>query len=321
MNQYVKPFLSLQQQVDLLKGRGLVITNDERAKHYLGKVNYYRLSAYWYPFRERVMNVDGTSGIGDNFQRGVHFSHILDLYIFDKKLRMICLDALERIEIALRTDITISLAQLDPFAHRDPAQLNGHFSRKRITPHAETKHEKWLRMLDDKAQKSQEHFAKHFKAKYPKSDMPIWIASELWDFGALSHLYEGLIVPSRDTIAALYQVPSGAVLQSWVRSLNDIRNVCAHHSRLWNKPQVNQPVWPTTGQIPDFDHLTSNTKAQTRLYSALLIMRHILKTISPNSTWHLWLIEHCDTFPTNPYVSLKNAGFPDDWKTLSVWAT
>ncbi len=318
MSAYDKPFLTLDGQIDLLKSRGMVITDRDRARRYLSKINYYRLSAYWYPFRKRSVS-GATTILEEDFNEGVHFSDALDLYIFDKKLRLICLDALERIEIALRTDITIELAQLNPWAHREPEKLHGNFTRRGANSTDQSKHEKWLERVDSKAEKSKEAFAEHFRSKYPGAQMPLWVASELWDFGALSHLYSGLKVVNRTSVASIYGSVSWKEMETWLRSLNDVRNICAHHSRLWNRPLVNQPRWPAQGIIPDLDHLGQDSRAQTRIYAALLVMRHMLRTISPNSTWCLWLIDHLDTFPANDFVSLKNAGFPDDWRTQAIW--
>lgn len=318
MSSFNKPFLTLDQQIALLKSRGMVITDDDRAKRYLGKINYYRLSAYWHPFRKRT-DINGSRTIEEEFQEGVHFSDALNLYIFDKKLRLICLDALERIEVALRADITIELAKIDPWAHRDPGKLHGHFSRHRRNGSAQTKHQKWLDKLDDKAQRSQEDFARHFRQNYAGTHMPLWVAAELWDFGALSHLYAGLLFPNRDAVAAIYGTVTRGEMESWLRCLNDVRNTCAHHSRLWNRPLVNQPRWPLPGNVPEFDHLANDQRAQTRIYAALLVMRHLLRTISPNSSWCQNLKAHLQAFPENDFVSSKNAGFPDGWEKLPIW--
>ncbi|MEP5367662.1 Abi family protein [Parvibaculum sp.] len=301
------------------------ITDEPRAKFYLSRVNYYRLSAYWYPFREKQTVVDPNTGVEqttilDTFKQGTHFSHALDLYVFDKKLRLMALDALERIEIALRADLAILLGQRAPLAHRDPSQPHGHFSRRRRNPQAETEHEKWLRILDGKVERSREDFALHFRRRYPGADMPIWVAAEIWDFGALSHLYAGLLQADRDAIAQSYGVPDGRIFERWLRVLNDVRNICAHHSRLWNKPLVNIPRMGGPGDIPAFDHIQADRRAQTRVYAAFAIMRHMVGVINPNSSWCLFLLEHLGTFPDNAYVSLKNAGFPDGWEQQVIWA-
>lgn len=300
------------------------IGDREQAKLCLSRINYYRLSAYWYPFRATESVVDPRSGetktvVVDQFKPNAKFTHALDLYVFDKRLRLIALDALERIEIALRADLSILLGQRDPLAHRHHQHLHGHFSRKRRHPQAETKHEKWLRILDEKASRSREDFAVHFKTKYAGAHMPIWVASELWDFGALSNLFGGLLAADKNAIAANYGIADGAIFETWLRTLNDVRNICAHHSRFWNKPFVNHPAWPAVGSVPELDHIASNRRAQTRSYSALLIIRFLLRSINPNSAWCSRLLGHLRDFPHNDYVTLGNAGFPDGWQNESIW--
>lgn len=210
---YSKPYLAPAQQLDLIEARGMLVTDRERAISCLKRIGYYRLSAYWYPFRKSE-SVSGSSGsvvrrVLDGFRPGTSFSLVMDLYVFDKKLRILVLDAIERIEIALRTDIALLIGQYGSWAHRDPAKLHGNFSRRPAHPGASyTKHEKWLSRLDDKFTRSNEDFAKHFHSKYPGEHMPIWIAVELWDFGMLSHFFSGMNVRDREAIAQQHAVKS-----------------------------------------------------------------------------------------------------------------
>lgn len=324
MSRYTKPYLTTDQQVALLISRGMAISDVEKAKSCLARIGYYRLSAYWFPFRKSQQVVDAATGLPatlvlDDFQDGTDFPAILDLYVFDKKLRMIVLDALERIEIALRTEIALLLGQHGAWAHRDPQVLHGNFARRNKRNENFTAHAEWLGRLDDKFRRSKEDFVKHFRKKYYSSEPPIWIAVELLDFGALSYFYAGMTIADQDTIAARYGLASGKAFETWLRCLNDVRNICAHHSRLWNRPLVAQPRWPSLGEIADLDHLDGDTHGQTRLYAALAIMRCMLKVVNPSSTWRQRLAQHLDTLPTHPILSLKSAGFPAGWKTEALW--
>ncbi|WP_446011928.1 Abi family protein [Candidatus Electrothrix sp.] len=93
--------LSPHEQVDLLRKRGLVLPNPERTLHYLKFIGYYRLSGYFPPFLD-------SSG---QFQKNTSFDQILNCYIFDRKLRLLVMDAVERIEIALRATISNTLSE------------------------------------------------------------------------------------------------------------------------------------------------------------------------------------------------------------------
>ncbi|MCA3375877.1 MAG: Abi family protein, partial [Roseomonas sp.] len=122
------------------------------------------------------------------------------------------LDALERVEIAVRTDIALLLGQYSPTAHRDPSLLHGNFAR-RVDPKIRlTLHRDWLSRVDHSFARSKEDFVVHFKNKYAGSDLPIWMSVELWDFGALSHFYAGLTIKDRATISQRYGVTSPGVL-------------------------------------------------------------------------------------------------------------
>lgn len=322
MSTYQKPYLTPVQQVALLQSRGMVITDTARAEECLSRIGYYRLSAYWYPFREtKLVQVDGTEMevVADHFKAGTTFSTCLGLYVFDKKMRLLVLDGLERIEVAVRTDIALLLGLQGAEAHRDPALLHGNFAKKRQPISGITGHQKWLDKQDSLFRDSKEEFVKHFKSRYPQSHLPIWMAVELWDFGMLSHFFGGMKVADKDRIAALYNVTDGQTLESWLRSLNVIRNICAHHSRLWNKPSAITPKWPKASDAPKIQHVLTDPRYHTRFYAAAVMTRHLLCRINPGTTWHKRLSEVLGTLPHSPYLNIINGGFPPDWTTLDLW--
>lgn len=343
----------------------MTITDDDRAKACLSRIGYYRLSAYWHPNRKSETYTDPTDGrqktrILDDFRDDTHFSDALDFYVFDKKLRLLVLDALERVEIGIRTDIAVLLGEHDPWVHRDPSKLHGNFTRPHVPPDrltqiqtlsrqnprpspqdiartvgvsvktvnfalsnpkkaSQSKLDDWLSRLDGKFKKSKEDFAKHFKARYPGDLPPIWVAVELWDFGTLSHFFSGMKVADQNAIAARYGLPSAEILEGWLRNLNDARNFCAHHSRLWNRNLPFIPTWPTQGQVPVLDHLVGQTHSLSRFYASAVILRHLLMTINPTSSWAGRLSAHVAMLPANPYVTLASAGFPEDWADQDIW--
>jgi abortive infection bacteriophage resistance protein len=108
------------------------ISNPAAARACLQRIGYYRLSGYWYPFRT-TRTVAGAPGsnptilVEDNFRAGTHFRQVMDLYVFDKRLRMLLLDAIERIEVAFRVDLALLLGQRDKLAHRDQRQFEAFF--------------------------------------------------------------------------------------------------------------------------------------------------------------------------------------------------
>lgn len=284
----------------------------------LHRIGYYRLSGYWYPFRTTV-SVGGVRTVTDNFRPGTELSTVIDLYVFDKKLRLLMLDAFERIEIALRVQISLTLGKKGPWAHRDPNALHGNFAR-RTDPYTRTVlHQDWLQKTDAAFDKSKEEFAKHFRSRYVGDRPPLWIACEAWDFGAMSYLLSGMENADQTAISSEYGLTAD-VLVSWVRAINVARNVCAHHSRLWNKPNPAQPKWPKPAIAPDLAHISGNTRSLTRAYGTAALTRYLLRHTSPTTTWSTRLKDLCSAFPASPVISLANAGFPAGWEQQNLWA-
>ena len=124
----------------------------------------------------------------------------------------------------------------------------------------------------------------------------------------------------KDAVASLYGNISGKEMVTWVRMMNDIRNICAHHSRLWNRGLVSQPRITPKGNVPEIDHLINNSNAIARVYGALVVMRFIMKTLHPKSKWHLRLVELVERCPKNKIIGLNSAGFPQNWKSLGIWS-
>lgn len=213
-------------QVILLQQRGMIVDNQAEAELYLQHLNYYRLSAYWLPFE--------ADHATHTFRPGTRFTDVLNLYIFDRELRLLVLDAIERIEVSVRSQWAYQLAHL----HGPHAHLNSALARK---PHF------WRSNIDqltEEVDRSEEAFIKHLKSTYSDRLPPIWAACEVMSLGLLSRWYNNLKpMPTRRAIAATYRIDE-KVLESWLRHLSLIRNTCAHHSRLWNREFTITPLLP-----------------------------------------------------------------------------
>ena len=307
------------------------ITDVAAAAACLGRIGYYRLSGYWYSarqsnvFKSSTENVvQGTAGkpslvVEDNFRPGTTFQQVMDLYVFDKRLRLLFLDAIERVEVALRVDIALLIGLRDPWAHRDPAQLHGNFTKKVNPLHGQTDYKRWLERLDGTFDRSKEEFVKHFKRKYAGDQPPIWIAIELWDFGMLSVFLSGMQIADREALASRYGLPVHTLLTSWVRNINNVRNMCAHHGRLWNRSPADQATPPKRGQVPMLDHLAANKGSQSRIYATAAALQFLLRTINPSSSWGKRLSAHLQSFPTTAVSNIAQAGFPEGWTDLDLW--
>lgn len=323
MSTYSKPYLTYQQQLELLKSRGLEVTDDAAAISCLSRIGYYRLSAYWYSFRKTSLTQDPISkkitvNREDDFHPCSSFQQALELYVFDKRLRLLVLDAVERIEVAIRSDIAYQLGSKDPFAHTNPALLHGNFAKKVDPLSGKTRHQEWLDKYNTVLSRSKEDFVRHYKKKYGLP-LPIWVSVELWEFGMLSMFYQGLAVADKSAIATKYGVPDWQVMESWLRSLNFVRNVAAHHSRLWNKNLVDQPKLPALGGILEFDPLIGKPDVTSRPYIILCILIYFMRRVSPNSSWPKRLRDLLDAFPAVPNLAVADMGFPSDWETHAFW--
>lgn len=319
MNTENKQWKSFEEQLQLLKSRGLLVDDEQAALDYLERIGYYRLSGYWYSFRQQEeLPGDTTKSTQrkDEFIRGSHFKDAVKLYVFDKKLRLLALDALERVELAVRVDIAHLLGSKDIHAHENIELFNGHFSKqimKKGVSKGRTKHQVWLARYHDVLRRARrEPFVAHYNGKYGK--LPIWVAVEVWDFGLMSKLYDGMKPSDKLVIANKYGAKDGLVFAGWLRSLNFIRNVSAHHSRLWN---IN--VLERSALLEDDQYWKRLNNARPFYYFCLL--KTILDVICPNSSWGERFTELLSEFPKtgSGSVTLRDFGLLDDWKNWSLW--
>ena len=277
----LKPWMAFDDQLQQLQQRGLQVEDDAAARAYLKRLGYYRLSGYWYPLRAidlAAPKAQGRAVRGDTFVTGSRFEDVVRLYVFDKKLRLLALDALERIETAVRVDIAHLLGERDPRAHENPDCLHGNFAKKLIAKgpdQGKTEHQLWLEKYASMLHRSRkEPFVAHHLQQY--GALPIWAAIEIWDFGLLSKLFAGMQHADQQTIAALYGAPDGRAFAQWLRSLNFIRNVSAHHSRLWNINVLElSPV--SAAWSPELNG--------ARPFFYFCLMQHLLRVICPRSSW------------------------------------
>jgi abortive infection bacteriophage resistance protein len=324
---YCKPWKSALEQIMLLETRGLYIGDHEKAAACLERIGYYRLSGYWYAFRERsgpccalpltekktpkpkVENI-----VLDGFRAGASFQNALDLYVFDKQLRLLTMDALERIEIALRVDISHTLGKFDTFAYLKPELFHSEFTHVLDPQNGVSRHHDWLGKHAQLINRSKEEFVRHNKSKYGLP-LAIWIACEVWDFGTMSKLFHGMREEDQDGIAGKYGIKNGRIFASWLRSLNYLRNVCAHHCRLWNRNIVDQPRLPSAGEVGWVVRFEGNAHARARCYLLLVMISQLIGVINPNSSWQRRMGDHLRTFPdlSNLGLNLLGMGAIEGW--------
>ncbi len=263
---YSKQALSYSDQLSLLEQRGLIVGDRPAAIDVLSRVSYYRLSAYWHPLRSK----DTNGAILSQFQVGTTFDSVMVLYEFDRKLRLLVLDALERVEVSIRTAVTYHLGMsYGAFAHEDASKFHPQFD-----------HQSWVGNLHSETQRSSDAFVTHYQTKYQGfPTMPIWMMTELISLGSLSRLYRGMQGKDKQAVAAPLRIHHKR-LQDWLHVLTYVRNVCAHHSRLWNRelairpmamsePQWNNPLLPRRDKV----------------FCVLLMLRYLLSQSGNGTAW------------------------------------
>jgi abortive infection bacteriophage resistance protein len=309
---YNKAPFSFVEQVDLLKDRGLIIENESTTIDYLQSISYYRLSAYFLPYQQTK----------DTFNNAITFKQIIETYSFDRALRLLVFDCIERIEVAIRTQIVYCMSMNYTNSHwQDDKSLF-------ITPY----YNKIGNLVDPfsdfqtiiskaKSSRRPEVFIKHYTDNYnPPSNPPSWMCLELLTMGELSNLYRGLQHNSdKKSIASFFDVHP-TVFTSWLHTLTYVRNICAHHSRLWNRDLAIEPdklLKPVGDWIgPRFD----NNK---RIFYFLSVLKYLLNRANPNNSLKNKLQTLFANYPSVPvqYIGIPSDGQGKmlDWDNEPIW--
>jgi len=296
---YSKETLTIQQHIDQLKQRGLIIKDEKFSSHYLAHISYYRLAGYWWPMQ--------ADKVDHKIKPNSKFEDVLSLYNFDSELRVLLFDVIEKIEISLRTKLIYHLShEFDPWWFQNSSLF--------IDTQA------WvqtLAKLQEEIDRSKDTFIKEHKKKYNDDHRfpPSWKALELTSFGALSKLYGNLKndVESKDIIAKEFGAVNHTYLPSWLQSIAEIRNYCAHHGRLWNK---NLPGTPKLLTKPPHRWVKEVPTDHQKLYMHLCLMRYILNIISPSNSFGGDLSKLLNNYPS---VDPNALGFKVDWQNEALW--
>ena len=296
--QFTKPPLSLDAQIDLLIERGLHVPDRAQARHYLTHINYYRLRGYWLPFEVASEHAE------HRFRPGTRFDHVIALYVFDRHLRLLLLDLIERVEVAVRTQWAYQLAM----RHGAHAHLNANLFRD-LKQYATS-----LKTLKDEVKHSRETFIEHYRNTYTQPDLPpIWAISEVISMGQLSKWFQNLKHrEDRQAIARVMQIDEW-VLCSFLHHLTLVRNLCAHHSRIWNRHFAITMKFP---KHPLSIRDSINPAADRQLYNTLVMLSYFMRIISPDSQWRAQFLTLLEQYPQ---VQPRAMGFPENWQARAIW--
>ncbi len=295
---YTKPPLSIPDQIKKLKSRGLQLNDIPKASHYLSNISYYRLRAYTYPFQDNT-NEDHP------FNQPVSFEDIIELYVFDRRLRLLIFNAIEKIEISLRTKIIYEFS----LAHGSHWYENEDLFRN------PDRFLNDMNSLCEEIDRSDETFIEHYKNKYSQpSNPPAWMSLEVASMGTLSKLFSNLKKNSeKKQVTQSFGLKQPEILESWMHSFSGLRNVCAHHGRVWNRRFTIQPTIPYNTV---YSFLNNIDIFPNKLYAMLSCMTYILDIISPGNSFNTRLME---LIKSCTLIDLREMGFPKDWEKEEIW--
>lgn len=302
---YEKPALPLRQQVEQWQQRGLVVPDVDRAQRYLSSIGYYRFSAYCRPFEQSSPEGQPRQ---HRFLPGTHFEQILQLYIFDRKLRLLMMEAIERVEVAVRTGWAHAMAMRHgPHAYMSASLFKNPWD-----------HTRDLARVTAEVRQSDETFVQHYLNTYEDPFLPpIWVVIETMSLGTLSRWVKNTRDnTAKQEVATSLGLPTVEVLEHVLHALTPVRNTCAHHGRLWNRrlamklPRIKR--FETSLLAPE----SPNWQAHY-LYNYLTVLALMMGRLNPGSSWRARVARLLGTELDARFMPAM--GFPADWIARPAW--
>lgn len=305
-----KPAYSITDQITLLKQRGMLFRDETAAPHFLENISYYRLKGYWWDMQEDY-NLHTLKPM-------TYFEDVVDRYNFDRHLRLILFDAIERIEIGLRTKLIYHLAmKYGGLWYLDSAL----FESRMITLSdgtVKTIHQNTLDDLKKEFHRSQEIFAKDHRNRYPNEDADAWKALEVASMGTLSKLYKNLKhqLPEKATIANEMGLNLHSELSSWLEAITYVRNIIAHHSRMWGRNMVKRPTVHLNNPVGQWFENPLTPVQTKKPFLIISSMVYLCNHVTPNHQIKNKILE---LFKTNPTIPIYKLGFLNNWQHEPLW--
>lgn len=303
-----KPPYSVANQIALLKQRGMLFRNESAAVHFLKNISYYRLKGYWWDMQ--------TDYALHTLKRNTYFEEILDRYTFDRRLRLILFDAIERIEIALRTKMIYHLS----IAYGGLWYLDPNLFQTASLPAnpSTTIHQNVLEELKKEFNRSQEIFIKDEKRRNPHQDTDAWKILEVASMGTLSKLYKNLKhqLPEKATIAREMGLNLHNELSSWLEAITYVRNIIAHHSRLWSRNMVKRPIYNLNNPLGLWIRTPLQEMQLKKPFLIISCMIYLCNEVTPN---HQIKAKILALFNEGPNIPIYKLGFLNNWRNEPLW--
>ncbi len=296
-----KNFKTHNELIEILKQRHLIIKDESSVIDFLKKVHYYRLSAYFIPFQ-----YPKDSDKKDIFKDNVAFEDITNLYYFDCELKKLIFSYLQQLELTLRAQIShIHSQKYNPFGYiQNQNSLKRELRNKNIFLFYE-----FITKAQKEKQRASEDFIKHIKDKYKIDDLPLWALVEILSFGSLSKFFKLMQLDEQLKLLEFFKMQNirVGIFENWLESLSYVRNICAHHARLWNKNLVKKFRLDSNY---DFLHQSVPTN---KIFFALSVLAEILKEYSIKLEFQALLAKY-------PSISKESMGIPQNWENLAPWS-
>lgn len=280
-----KPSTTYFQQMSLYRNRGCVIEDENLCETALQYIGYYRLSAYFLPFK---------NDNDDNYKSGTSFTTVYRLYEFDRELRSVLFNAIEEVEIAFRSQLSYYHAtRFGPLGYMEEVNFNNRHD-----------HAKFTELISKTIRENGTTPIVIYHQEKQNGDFPIWAIMELFTFGMLSHFYTDMIISDKKAFSANLGI-NDRDLESYLRCCGDLRNMCAHYSRLYYRK---------FSAIPK--HINCLTPENERsLFGAVMALRALFPH---RDKWNNYtcialasvLEKYADT------INLSHIGFPENWEDL-----
>ena len=277
----------------------MLMKDEQTAAFYLGHISYFRLKGYWWDMQtDRIKHI---------YAPNSYFEDAIARYNFDRQLRLILFDAIELIEITLRTKLIYHLSQ----AYSGLWYLDDNIVMDK------TKHQDCLANLQTEFARTGESFAKEFRKKHPNDNPDAWLMFEVVTFGTLSKIYSNLKhqLPQKSIIANEFGLDMHNELSSWLASISYLRNVIAHHSQIFGRDILKRPVLPRSSRNQWLQFGVTPLQ-ERKPFVVISTMVYLCNAINPNSGIKNKLLSLFNNYPDIPIYKM---GFFNNWQNEPFW--
>ncbi len=284
----LKTALSIDEQIKLLESRDLIISDRIYAKEVLERISYYRLSGYLLPFKTKQ----------STYKIGTHFEQIVNLYEFDAELRNHLFRLCEYIEVQTRALLSHFIAMkhpLDPLCYKNP----NHFNPRKRSQFDKVLEEWEIELNRKKVPKFIEHYRSHYNG-----EVPIWVAIEIVNLTLLSKFYSVFKEDHQKEISRTFKLKKVYLLESWLRSVTELRNKCAHGSRLYGASLSSPALLSQDAKSLNLNPL--------KVFSIIFAAKYLVRDRNFWTEWVNDLEKKLSKFEQD--IELKHIGFVLNWK-------